>query len=144
MPYTTAPTLTDEFGAAELIQLTDRAAPYTGAIVTAVLDRAIEKADAEIDGYLAGRYALPLAATPRILVGVANDLARYYLYTATAPELVVTRYKGAVKLLESIGSGKVSLGLDAGNQAPAGANVVQFPDSPKVFGRTDSVSTDDY
>lgn len=46
MPYTSASALTDEFGAAELIQLTDRATPYTGAIVTAVLDRAIEKADA--------------------------------------------------------------------------------------------------
>lgn len=133
--YTSEQHLTDEFGELEMIQLTDRGEPPSGAIDTQVVARAIEKADAEIDGYLAGRYALPLASVPRLLVGVACDLVRFYLYKDVAPDLVVSRYKNAVRLLEAIAAGKVNLGLDAANQAPTGANVVQFPASGKVFGR---------
>src|SRR5690606_6605607 len=46
-----------------LVALTDRAEVATGEIDQDVVDRALADTDAMIDGYIAARYALPLAAT---------------------------------------------------------------------------------
>lgn len=122
--YATQQNLIDRFGEGELIQLTDR--HNTGAIDAVVLDQAIADADAEIEGYLVGRYALPLASVPPVLTLLACDLARYHLYDDHATEQVRTRYEDARRLLESIASGKVQLGL------PAGGGAAPVAGSPEV------------
>lgn len=99
----------DRYGEGELIQLTDRA--RLGVIDDAVLDQALLDADAEIDGYLAVRYTLPLASTPPVLVRIACDVARYRLYDDAATEEVRNRYTDAVKWLAAIARGLVSLGM---------------------------------
>lgn len=118
MPYATQSQMVERFGALELIQLTDRAEPLTGAIVAAVLDAALLDADQEIDSYLRGVRALPLAEPiPERLVRVACDLARYHLYDDRAPEGVRTRYQDAIRWLRDVAAGKAALGLD--DPAPA-------------------------
>ncbi len=107
MAYATQQDLIDRFGAPELAQLTDAAAGVT--INTTTVARALSDADAEIDTRLASRYALPLASVPTVLVRVAADLARYFLWDARATEQVRNRYKDAIKLLDQIGSGAVQL-----------------------------------
>lgn len=61
MPYANLSGLTARYGQHMLVDLTDRALPPTGQIDVDVVQAALEDTDALIDGYLAGRYALPLA-----------------------------------------------------------------------------------
>lgn len=134
MTYATAQDLIDRFGSTELIELTDRA--NTGAIDATVLGRALADADAEINGYLASRYTLPLASVPPVLVAKASDMARYYLYDVRVTEAVKARYDDAVKYLQSLAKGLVSLGLDPVNVPVADAGGVQFTANKRVFNDT--------
>jgi phage gp36-like protein len=111
MPYATLTDLAARFGDEELTQLTDRLG--TGVVDADVAQAALAEADAEIDAYLAGRYALPLAAVPPILVRLACDIARYRLATDTPLEEVRKRYEDARRLLENLAAGRVTLGLPA-------------------------------
>lgn len=110
MSYCTRQNLIDRFGEPELIQLTDRNG--LGIIDDAVLDQAIADADAEIDGWIAGRYALPLATVPPALVRVACDITRYRLYDQAVPDTIKMRYDDVVRFLTKLGEGKITLGLD--------------------------------
>lgn len=133
MPYAIKADMLEEFSEAELIQLTDRDIPPTGAIVDAVLDRALSGASAEIDGYLA-RYAGATLDLP-ILTRYCCDMARYRLYRDAAPEEVRTRYKDAVAYLTKVAQGLISLGAQAETAVPE--NTISFTPGQKVFGRED-------
>lgn len=133
MPYCTQQDLVDRFGEDELIQLTDRA--NVGAIDQAVLDRAIADAGAEIDGYLAGRYALPLATVPTVLVRLACDITRYFLYDKAPPEQVAKRYDDAARFLRSVAKGEVALGADAAGVKAMPSDGAQMESGGRIFGR---------
>ena len=105
MTYAVQQDLIDRFGAEELAQLTDRDQALV--IDTDVLGRALADADAEIDGYLAARYSLPLASAPAVLVRVASDIARYRLWADRASEAVRKRYEDAVRDLKAMSSGSI-------------------------------------
>lgn len=122
--YATTQDMVSRFGSSEVIALTDRG--NSGEIDADVLASALAEATAEIEGYLAARYALPLASPPRLVVGLCCDIARYRLSGGSVLETdpVRNRYRDAVRLLEQIGAGKVSLGLtQAGQPAPTAAGV---------------------
>lgn len=133
MAYATQADLEALFGVSELAELTDR---VNGEVVDAdVVTRALNAACAEIDGYLAGRYQLPLATVPEILVRLNYDMARYYLYADGATETVRNRYTDAVRLLRAIGSGDAKL---AGGEALAPSRqgneaMVTAPSRPTAF-----------
>jgi phage gp36-like protein len=122
MLYATQQDLIDRFGEDELIQLTDRADPPAGAIDAAVAARALDAAEAMIDGYVGVRYALPLAQVPPLLTGIACDLARYHLYTNQATETVSARRDQAVATLRDIAAGKLALPVGE-TETPAPASV---------------------
>ena len=133
MSYNTKQNMIDRYGEEELIQLTDR--DRDGVIDDAVLDQAIADAGAEIDGYLAGRYQLPLGTVPPILTVYACDMTRYRLYDDAATEQVEKRYADALKFLRLAAEGKVQLGpADDGSKAtPAGG--AQMESGGRIFGR---------
>lgn len=133
MTYATQQDLIDRYGEEELVQLTDRTDPPQGAIDATVVARALADADHEINGYLAARYALPLASTPQVLVRLACDIARYRLYDDRATEAVTQRYRDAARFLEAIAKGQVNLGLDAANQAPASSGGPQHSAPGRIF-----------
>lgn len=136
MSYCTPQDLTDRFGAAELIQLTDRAGA-ADAIDTTVLDKAISDADDTINGYLAGRYDLPLAGTPPVLVRNACDLAHYYLYGVNVvPDVVQKRYDAVIKFLTLLGKGEITLGLGGDGAEVDAGNVPEVASAGSVFGRS--------
>ncbi|WKE64337.1 DUF1320 family protein [Gallaecimonas kandeliae] len=123
------------FGEDELIVLTDRA--QAGVIDQAVLDGALADATATIDGYLAGRYPLPLAQVPPVLVRLCCDLTRYYLYDEQATDQVTKRHDAALKMLDQMASGAISLGLDAAD-APEGSNLSEIQSAGTVWARANS------
>lgn len=136
MPYATLADMTERFGEQELALRTDRTNGTNGTAIDAVvLDRALSDADAEIDSYLAARYALPLSSTPTVLVRLAADMARYRLYDDGVPETVRQRYADSVSLLKRMATGEVKLGgatevLAAGG----GANMVATLTPGRLFG----------
>ena len=139
MTYATQQHMIDRFGQAEVIELTDRAS--LGAIDATVLARALEDADAEINGYLATRYTLPLSPVPLTLTRLAADMARYYLYDDQVPDVVRARYQDAIKFLRHVADGVVSLGPDAAHAMPAEASGPSFTAPDRVFTRQ---TLDDY
>lgn len=131
MSYATQQNMIDRFGQQELAELTDRT---NGAVIDAtVLGQALTDADAEINGYLASRYTLPLVSVPPILTKFAADIARYQLYDTRASEQVKARYDDAIKFMKSLASGLVSLGLDPVNQPVADVGGVQVQANARVF-----------
>jgi phage gp36-like protein len=135
--YTTPQALIDAFGEHEMVELSDRATPRANAVDEAVLQDRCERATAEINAALAGRYTLPLQTVPELLRYLALDLARFYLYDREPPMIVKTRFDSARETLRDLGSGRKNLGADA-----AGASVrelpvdlAQFNAGPKDFAR---------
>ncbi|MBF0249960.1 MAG: DUF1320 domain-containing protein [Alphaproteobacteria bacterium] len=116
--YANQQNMVDRFGSTELIEITDREEPYTGAIVASVMTGALEDASAEIDSYIAVRYDLPLPSTPKMLEKVCCDIARKNLYKDRPLEEVVNNYKSAVAWLRDVSKGVSE--LDIGGTEPAG------------------------
>lgn len=121
MSYCTQADLVTRFGNDEILQLSDKA--RVGEIDSEVVNRAIDDASAEIDGYLAGRYRLPLSAVPALLTLYACDIARYRLFEDGAYEQVIERYNNALRYLRDVAQGKVQLFV-ADADVPANQDVV--------------------
>lgn len=133
--YCTQQDLIDRFGEQEIIQLSDRANPPSGAIDAAVVGQAISDASDEIDGYVGARYALPLPVQPSVLGRVACDIARYRLADALPTAEMRKRYEDAVQLLRQIAKGLVSLGLPAQDTPAPAVGKVLVESSPRRFSR---------
>lgn len=84
-------------------------------------------ADALIDSYLAAKYATPLNPVPPLIVHIAADIARYKLYDDAPPKEVDKRYKDAIKLLEQLRDGDISI-PGATTADLAGGVAVSAPD----------------
>ncbi len=133
MPYATQTDLIARFGEREVIALSDRAG--TGEVDAEVIASAIEQAGDEIDAYLGGRYSLPLASVPRLLVGVCCDIVRYRLCGADVQETepARNRFKDALKTLSCVRDGELTLGLDQAQQAVATAGTVRINNGQRKF-----------
>lgn len=70
---------------------------------------AIADAVAEAEGYLAGRYVLPLPDVPPVLTGKLCDMARYRLWREEASTEVQQRYRDAVSWLKDLSAGRAVL-----------------------------------
>jgi phage gp36-like protein len=123
MTYATQTHLEDAFGAVEIRQIADR--DGSGAADAAAIEAVLTRADAMIDGYLAGRYALPLVASPPAIIATACDLARYWLYDDDVPEQVRKRFEDALRWLNDVAKGNVLLQLTA---ATADASTIGSPE----------------
>lgn len=120
-----------------LIQLSDDAG--NGTIDTTVTDTALETADVEIDGYLGGRYTLPLSPVPAIINKQAVDIALYNLYARRQgpPDHWQKRYANVIRFLERVARGEISLG--AGDPETGSGDAAQVSSSERIFSR-DSLS----
>jgi phage gp36-like protein len=128
MSYASLDILTDRYGENMLVMLTDRTDVPTGMIDEDVVNRALSDTDAVIDGYLAARYALPVADVPPLLADLAQAIAIYKLHrTATDPK-IEEDYKQALKTLEQIATGKVRLPIDGVEPSGSGDTGVRITD----------------
>jgi phage gp36-like protein len=131
MTYCTLAQLTDRYGEPMLVDLTDRAEVATGEIDEAVVDRALADADAAIDGYLKGRYQLPLASTPPLLADLAQAIAVYKLHRNTVSDKIKDDYGQALKALAQIASGTVRLDVAGIEPTSSGSSGVRTSDRPR-------------
>ncbi|MCM0757352.1 DUF1320 domain-containing protein [Sporomusa sphaeroides DSM 2875] len=129
----------------KLIQITEtEEAP--GVIDEAAVESAIEMAQAEIDAYAAAQYPVPFALVPKIITKFAVDIALYNLFSGhgfsfeedSPDKIILQRYKDAVKFLEKLSEGAVSIGGgSAADPATAGVAVNQtvIQNPPRLFNR---------
>ena len=133
---------------AELFERTLRVQPRTGFDASAIaaadaaaarISNLIDEATALIDGYLARRYALPLANAPRLLTTWARAIVRYKLHPDRAgderSDPVVRDYRDALKFLALVADGKFSLGIDDPETSPSAEADIRIDTGSKVFGR---------
>lgn len=121
MSYCTLADLVSQFGTPMLVEATDRAEVATGEIDEAAIARAIASADALIDGYLKGRYKLPIAdPVPPLLTELSMTVALYKAHPNVASEHVRENYEDALKMLGQISKGDVR--LDADGVEPEASN----------------------
>jgi len=133
--YCSQQDMIDRFGEDELIQRTDRS--NIGVIDSAVLDRAIADASAEIDSYLS-KYTLPLSVIPAVLVRACCDMARFYIYDDMVPDVVDARYASSLKFLTQVAKGVINVGPDDTGASPATNNSATMQSGGRVFGRSDN------
>ena len=111
MDYCTIEDIETHVSTSTLIQLTS---DYEQDEVDRVVaEEAIIYSSTLIDGYLRGRYTLPLDARFPLLRIVAIDLSVYRLYSRRMrddmPEVIEANYKNAIKILQDIQKGAISL-----------------------------------
>jgi len=70
------------------------------------IDESIADADSEIDGYLRGKYILPIEDVPKEIKRLSVDITIYNLFSRkpeiSMPEIYGARYDNAVKRLKDI------------------------------------------
>lgn len=132
MVYATLQQFIEAFGQQLTIELTNLENAEATEIDEAVFDRSAARAAGLINGYLAGRYALPLAKIPDVLKSIALDIQRYQMGHNAQEEDVRQRYEDALRLLEQLAKGQISLGLPAADTPPA-LGRPQWTTRPRVF-----------
>jgi phage gp36-like protein len=135
MPYLTREELEARYGAEHVSELLDSGSGLT-------FEAAEADAAAVIDSYLASvparGYAVPLVVSPlpNRVRELSTDLTIYKLYSRGAPEDIRARHDAAIKFLEKVAKGELTIiGLDPVDpDVPiTGADAVQYASEPRVF-----------
>ncbi len=104
-------------------------------------EKAIEEADAEINGYLAKRYSIPLSPVPKILNKFSVDVAVYNLVSrrgideSDREKTVLTRYQSVIRFLTAVAEGKLALGVETESVEAAAVTGFQLHSSERLFSR---------
>lgn len=133
--YYTQQQYLDAFGEDEALRLTDEG--NTGIPDADAFTRAITDASADIDSYLAIRYALPLAEpVPRVIVSIAQALVREKLHGTFPTDTVTKQADLARKALRDLSTGTAKLVDAAGvqpSQTVASASGIRVSAPARVF-----------
>lgn len=109
--YATGADLEKQLSPKELIQLTDD--DEDDVADAGVIEENLANAQAEIDGYLATRYTVPLPEVPKLINRLCVDLTLWRLYARR--DLITdarrTQHDDAVALLKRLADGTVTLGI---------------------------------
>lgn len=114
MTYATRIDLEERYGATQLEQR-ESMLPANAVV------RALADADAEIDTYVAGGYAVPLSPVPAHIVRVASAIARYRILGDAASEAARKDYEDAIRFLRDVQAGRATLAtvIPLAGNAPA-------------------------
>lgn len=129
--YATLDQLKERFSEKMLLSLTDRATPAAGVIDEDVVDRALADTQAQIDGYLAARYKLPLVDTPALVTDLALVIAIYKLHRKSPDDKIKEDYNQAIKTLRDISAGVVRLNVEGVEPTSSGNSGVRTNDRPR-------------
>ena len=77
MAYATQQNMIDRYGDDQLLIVADR--DNDSVVDAAVIEQALLDATAEIDTYVAAKYALPLSTVPTVLTRLCVDISMYRL-----------------------------------------------------------------
>ena len=121
--YCTVDDLRNQSSEEFLIRCTDDAG--LGAVDQEIAEDKITDAQTEIDSYCRAQYSVPFQTVPGLIKKIAVDIALYNLVSRRgmdeeSPDVIlVKRYRDAVKLLENLAKGIVTIGpAAAGDPKP--------------------------
>lgn len=138
MAYCTVSDMVSRFGLQDMTLLAWRDGIAQDELNAPVIEQAIADATAEINGYIGGRYDLPLPQVPDVLINHACAIARYFLSGDRAPEQVKERYESVIAYLIKVGEGKLSLGLAANEPAEPSGTIAVMQADGHIFNRNNS------
>jgi len=122
-----------------LIQLTDDDENPTGEINEETVNGVIKDAQVLFEGYVRGRYPLPLNPVPDMAVTIVADLAAYGMFclrpTFEVLKTIQDRRDTALNLMARIQDGRMPLYDPPTAPAATGGNAVQFTTPERVFTR---------
>lgn len=141
MDYCTIEDIETQTSSPTLIQLTSDDGQES--INRAVAHEAILYSSTLIDGYLRGRYTLPLNTHFPILRILAIDLSIHRLYSRRMrnemPEVIETAYKNAISTLRDIQKGIITLQSENDLFESSGFNALEYKTNKnildKLFGK---------
>jgi phage gp36-like protein len=138
MSYATPQDIINRYPNRDLVQLTNED-PAITTINTTALQQALTDASAEIDGYLGGRFTLPLSDPPAVLNRLAADVAMYRLQALRPLHDLADarrRYDDAIAMLTKVASGEMTLGIGAdGHETSIAEGAEQAQGPARVFNR---------
>jgi phage gp36-like protein len=136
--YATVNDVTARYPNRDLVQLTNED-PASTTVNSAPIQTALDDASAEIDGYLEGRFTLPLSDPPAVLSRLCADIAMYRMQVLRPLHDLADarrRYDDAIAMLAKVAAGELTLGLAADNQEPPAAPSAEGTQGPtRVFSR---------
>lgn len=109
--------------------------------ITTLCEDAIADACAEIDGYLAKRYRVPLSSPPQVIPKFAKDIAIYNLVSRTGideserEKTFLNRYNAAINFLLAVAKGTIDIGVGEKDSGNVAANGFRMQSSNRVFSR---------
>src|SRR3989338_6466970 len=140
MPYCSKTDILNFLPQDELTQLTDDDGNRVED--AGILDSVISSADATIDGYLQVRKAsVPLSPVPNLIRDFSIAITIFYLHSRRGIEFSTEdikrlRYENAIKTLEKIAEGKLSLGEGSSSaQTETGGPKTNKTSDNRVFTR---------
>lgn len=143
MAYASVSDMTTRYGFSVLQILAEKKTDYDEngnpqQTVEQIIDAALTDASAAIDGYIDGRATLPLKVVPAALVRLACVLARYAMEDGVATEKALKEYEDALRLLEKVSTGDISLGLSVDDERPESGDIAIMENAGSVFSRRQS------
>ncbi len=134
MSYATPADLKARYEDVRLAELTD---PLGAVTDDAKLTLALADASSEADGYLQGRFTLPIPTdqVPSALTQIVCDIAMYRLFSLRPlgdVEDARARYKDALSRLQKISDGDLDLGLSSALKS-ANGSLTTFATTGRVF-----------
>lgn len=137
--YCTPEDIEKQISKSTLVQLTNDD-PEQSTVDTVICEEALIYSSTLIDGYLRGKYTLPLNNQFPLLRIIAVDLSIYRLYSrriyTDIPETVVQAYKNAIKTLEDLRKGTICLqNEEQNNIKTSGEYRTNKTDADRIFNK---------
>ena len=137
MSYCTIDDIEKQISTSTLIQLSSDDSQEE--VNRVVVEEAIIFSSTLIDGYLRGRYNLPLNTHFPLLRILAIDLAIYRLYSRRMrndmPEVIQTNYNNAISTLKDIQKGIISLESESDTLETASYNPNEYRTNKDILDR---------
>lgn len=135
MSYSNLDDLKKKIDEGVLIKLTDTS--NTGAINTAMVDRAIRDADAIINSVISRVYKTPLSPVPNAIIAISATLAISYLHAFRSVDSPVwsEAQKRALAFLANIDKGEATLEGVVAEPAASDNSTAEFTSADRKFSR---------
>lgn len=120
----------------ELVQLTAESGSTPD---QSVVEAKIGEADSLIDSYVGVRYAVPMTSPPKIVNTLSVQITLYFLFMRRAqrlggiPDAIKQGYDGALRILESVSKGQISLGTDPAPVASGASKNASFESDEREY-----------
>ena len=115
-----------------LVQLTDD--DNQGVVDEEKLVEALSDGECEVNGYASSRYTTPFDPVPQIIRKLTLDVGIYNLFSRreNVPENRKERYGNAVKMLNQLAAGKLTIG-EVEKPAVQTGNTIKMTSKAKLF-----------